>query len=58
MPDEYLLIRAARFLKVAPWELAKQPKAWMDWALCFELADFRAEQIAAEIARLKAEKGE
>lgn len=32
-PDWYELIEAARWLHVAPWELAKQPRYWTDVAL-------------------------
>jgi hypothetical protein len=39
MPDWYPLIRAARYLGVAPWELQAQPIAWQDWALMVENAD-------------------
>jgi len=39
MPDWYPLIRAARYLGVAPWELATQPIAWQDWALMAENAE-------------------
>lgn len=50
LPDEYLLIRAARYLGVAPWELARQPLCWTHWGLTFELADRRAREIAEKIA--------
>lgn len=33
IPDWYRLLRAARELHVAPWELAKQPLVWQEWAL-------------------------
>ncbi len=32
MPEWYPLLRAARYLGVAPWELMRQPATWMDWA--------------------------
>jgi hypothetical protein len=37
-----MLIRAARYLRVAPWELAKQPVAWQEWALDAEYAETKA----------------
>ncbi len=49
MPDAYPLIRAARYLGVAPWELARQPICWMDWALLFESAEHKAPAIAEKI---------
>lgn len=50
-PAEYRLIRAARYLGVAPWELAAQCDAWVNWAICFEQAEFKAERIAEKIAK-------
>lgn len=38
-PQWYLLLRAARYLRVAPWDLARQPVAWMRWALAAESAE-------------------
>ncbi len=32
MPEWYPLIRAARYLRVAPWELARQPMVWLEMA--------------------------
>lgn len=49
MPEEYQLIRAARYLGVAPWELAKRPICWMHWALTYEFAEDRAVEIAQKI---------
>lgn len=49
MPDEYPLIRAARYLGVAPWELAERSVFWQEWALLFEAAEHRAQAIAADI---------
>lgn len=39
MPEWYPLIRAARYLGVAPWELQAQPIAWQEWALMAENAE-------------------
>jgi hypothetical protein len=41
-PLEYRLIRAARYLGVAPWDLAKRPTYWQEWALICEKADILA----------------
>jgi len=37
------LIRAARYLGVAPWDLAERPICWQDWAIAFEEDDIWAE---------------
>ena len=37
------MIRAARYLGVAPWELSRQPVTWRDWALTAESAENQAE---------------
>lgn len=31
-PDWYKVITAARFLRVAPWDLLRQPVVWQEWA--------------------------
>ena len=33
IPEWYRLVRAARYLRVAPWDLADQPTAWQNMAL-------------------------
>lgn len=43
MPSWYLLIRAAKYLGVPPWELAKMPIFWRDAALAAESAENYAE---------------
>lgn len=42
MPDWYPLMRAARWMRVAPWDLLKQPAVWQTWAL-------ESEKIDAEV---------
>jgi len=42
-PEWYLLLRAARYLGVSPWELAERPVTWRDWALIAESAESQAE---------------
>jgi len=42
-PDWYLLIRAARYLGVPPWELATMPAWWMQAALASENAEIHGE---------------
>lgn len=44
-----MLVRAARYLRVTPWELAEQPIAWLQWAIAAE----DAEDYAAAAARKK-----
>lgn len=53
MSDWYRLIRAAKYLGVAPWELARQPAAWMNLALAAEGIDrdVEAELIARQRKR-------
>lgn len=58
MPNWFPLVRAARYLGVPPWELARQPVAWMSWALTAERAESEGEQIAFEIARQRDELSE
>lgn len=54
MPEAYYVIRAARYLGVAPWDLAQQPRFWLDFALCCEYAESRAPEIAEAFADQKA----
>jgi hypothetical protein len=42
LPDWYTLLRAARYLQVAPWELLAQPQVWQEWALTAESAENEA----------------
>ena len=37
-----MLLRAARYLGVAPWDLAEQPAHWFQWALHAERAEGEA----------------
>ena len=50
MQDWYRLIRAARYLHVAPWDLADRSILWMKWALSAESIDSAVE---AEMRRRK-----
>lgn len=45
MPDYYPLIRAARYLGVAPWELLRQPRVWQEWAHICEAAENEAHTV-------------
>jgi len=42
------LVKAARYLGVAPWELARQPAIWRDWALIAEEAEEHARAAQAK----------
>lgn len=42
VPEWYLLIRAARYLGVPPWDLMQQPAIWREWALTAENAENKA----------------
>jgi len=35
-PEWYPLLRAARYLGVAPWDLLDQARVWLEWALTAE----------------------
>jgi hypothetical protein len=50
-PDWYFVVRAARYLGVAPWELMKQSALWMKWALMAEHAEHEAERQLQERAQ-------
>ncbi len=39
MPGFYPLMRAAHYIGVKPWKLAKKSIVWQDWALMTEYAD-------------------
>lgn len=53
MPDYYPVIRAARYLGVAPWELLERPDCWTTWALNCENGEAVGERIAADLAEQK-----
>lgn len=55
MTDWYVLIRAARYLKVAPWELLAQPVYWQRKAIESESIDAEVEEARAERARAEAQ---
>ena len=48
---EYIVIRAARYLGVPPWELAQAPGKWLMWALWCE--QLEAEQVEREAKRAR-----
>ena len=48
MPGWYLLIRAARYARVAAWELAGRPAIWMNWYLSAQAAELFAEHELAK----------
>lgn len=41
-PPTYDLIRAAKYLGVAPWDLARQHHAWLELARDYEAAEQKA----------------
>ena len=49
-PEVYWTIRAARYLRVAPWELATRPAIWEDLALATERAENYARAHHGEVA--------
>lgn len=40
-PDWYPLLSAARYLRVAPWDLAQRPVWWMRVAIAAQAAEAR-----------------
>ena len=44
MPDWYPLMKAAKLMGVAPWELEEQHPAWKSWALSLAEAENVAER--------------
>ena len=42
VPDYYALVQSARYLGVAPWELAEQPSYWVQIAQVCEGAEIDA----------------
>lgn len=44
MPNWYRLIQAAKYLGVAPWDLAQRPVWWMNIAVAAQNAEHAAEQ--------------
>jgi hypothetical protein len=57
LPEWYSLLRAARYLQVAPWELAARPVQWMDYALIAETAEHEARAIMAKQTKAQKTKG-
>jgi hypothetical protein len=51
VPDWYPLIRAAKYLGVAPWDLAERPAHWMHLALAAEGAELGASEQRAKLAQ-------
>lgn len=51
IPEAYPLIRAARYLGVAPWDLLERPLIWTVWARLFEDAENEAQQAATDQSR-------
>lgn len=45
MPEYYPLIRAAKYLGVAPWELMERSDAWQHIAYIAEQAEAEAQEI-------------
>ena len=46
--EEHALFQAARWLGVAPWELANMPKWWLDRALFHRSVESGAQNIKVE----------
>jgi hypothetical protein len=55
LAPEYVLIRAARYLHVAPWELEQADGRWVEWALFCEQLDRELEERAVKRARKRAQ---
>lgn len=57
MPDWYPVVRAARYLGVAPWILAEQPIGWQRVALIAEAAELEAQDALQKQAQDAASVG-
>jgi hypothetical protein len=44
-PPIFLLLRAAKYLGVPPWELAEKPMVWQHYALLMESAEAQANEF-------------
>lgn len=53
-PEWYELIVAAKYLRVAPWELLERPVVWKAWALAAASAEAASKRSKEESARRKA----
>ncbi len=56
-PRWYDLIRSAKYLGVAPWDLLEQPVIWMEWAREGEKAEAIADEEIRKNEERKASKG-
>lgn len=56
-PDWWFLIRAARYLGVAPWDLARQPVFWMDAALVTETVEAEYQKQQQDLNNMRNERG-
>lgn len=43
-----MLLKAAQYLRVAPWDLADQPRAWMEQALAASEAEAYSARMHAK----------
>ena len=55
-PEWYDVIRAAKYLGVAPWELLAQPIHWRQWATAAEQAENEARRQLEAAAKKKGKK--
>jgi hypothetical protein len=53
VPRWYALLRAAKYLGCAPWELANEQPMWMNLALAAEGAEARAQEERAKHQKRK-----
>lgn len=56
VPEWYAVIRAAKYLGVAPWELLEQPIIWKEWAVMAENAEHEASKQQEAAAARKRKK--
>lgn len=55
-PEWYVVMRAAKWLGVPPWELAEKPVWWMQWAVLAMGAENRAEKTLNERAAKRSKR--
>ena len=53
-PEWYVVVQAAKWLGVKPWDLLEQPVWWLHWGLAGRAAEAKAEKTLNERAAARA----
>lgn len=56
-PPWYVVISAARYLGVPPWELLNQPRYWTEWAVEANYAEVTSQKSHQERQQRRGKKG-